>query len=83
MICRIKPGDRVAYSAMFLTSIGGDYELAQARGLVTEVSQLGQTFLARIDWGSLDIPGRVNVANLAKVGSAAFGDNATRPNNVE
>lgn len=68
-------GDRVAYSVQFLASIGMKHsDMAQARGVVTEVSELGKgsgLMLARIDWGKHDMPERVNVQNLAKVGANA------------
>lgn len=62
-------GDKVAYSVQFLRSIGMSHsDMAQARGMVTEVSELGSLKLARIDWNGADMPERVNVQNLAKVG---------------
>jgi len=70
----IAVGDKVAYSVSFLRSIGMAHsDMARARGIVTDVTTLaGSTKLARIDWGSWDMPGRVNVANLAKVGGRGF-----------
>jgi len=65
----IQPGDAVAYSVQFLRSIGAmTGEMPQARGTVTELTKLGSMTLARIDWGGFEMPERVNVANLAKVG---------------
>ena len=72
MAKKVQVGDRVGYSAAFLRSTGqmaGD--AGHARGHVTELKELskGSTVLARIQWeGNHDLPGRVNVANLAKVG---------------
>jgi len=68
---QLQPGDRVAYSAQFLRSIGCQTgELPAARGTVREVSQLGSITLASIDWDRPeDLPQRVAVANLAKVGA--------------
>jgi hypothetical protein len=70
---RINIGDRVAYSANWLRSVGlytGD--LPAARGTVKALDQLGSTTLAVIDWGTDDIPRRVNVANLARVYGQGF-----------
>jgi hypothetical protein len=63
-------GDKVAYSVQFLKSIGESHgPMAHARGTVTEVQTHGTSFtLARIDWHGADMPERVNVFNLAKVG---------------
>ena len=64
----IKVGDRVAYSHRFLQSIScftGD--LPQGRGTVTELKQYGETTLAVIDWGEMDLPAKVNVANLSRI----------------
>ncbi len=63
----IKVGDRVCYSRRFLQSIScftGD--LPQGRGTVTELKQYGETTLAVIDWGGMDLPSKVNVANLSR-----------------
>lgn len=44
--------------------------MAQARGVVTEIQAVGSSLkLAHIDWGSHDMPGKVNVANLAIKGA--------------
>ena len=66
----ISKGDRVAYAVQFLRSIScctGD--LPAARGVVTEVRQLGNRQLVTIDWGpGADLPQRVIADNLARVG---------------
>ena len=62
-------GDRVAYSAAWLRSTGqmaGDS--GHARGVIKKLIPLGSTMLAEIEWESGEHPGKVNVANLAKVG---------------
>lgn len=65
----VQSGDKVAYSVQFLRSIGMSHsDMAHARGIVTEVTALGSMHLARIDWQGADMPERVNVQNLAKVG---------------
>jgi hypothetical protein len=66
----MKPGDKVAYSVQWLKSIGEPHgELAHARGVITSIDAIGPRLkLARIDWGDPDIPERVNLVNLAKVG---------------
>jgi hypothetical protein len=63
-------GDKVAYSVQFLRSIGMSHsDMARSRGVVTEVTTFGSTLeLARINWNGADLPERVNVQNLAKVG---------------
>jgi hypothetical protein len=62
-------GDKVAYSVQFLKSIGASHsDMAHARGEVTAVDIFGGLVLARIKWNA-DMPERVNVANLAKVGA--------------
>lgn len=67
---RVAVGDKVAYSVQFLRSIGMAHsDMAHARGTVVEVSKLGESLeLARIDWHGADMPERVNVQNLARVG---------------
>lgn len=66
----IKIGDRVKYSHEWLKSVGeltGDIPFA--RGVVESVEDFGDSFtLAVIDWGNDEIPPRVNVKNLVKVG---------------
>jgi hypothetical protein len=65
----LKVNDHVAYSVQWLRSVGMSHsEFARARGTITELTPLGGATLARIDWDDPDIPARVNVANLAKVG---------------
>jgi hypothetical protein len=65
----VEVGDKVAYSVQFLRSIGMSHsDMAHARGTVSSVMPLGSIQLASIDWGGADMPGRVNVQNLAKVG---------------
>lgn len=73
----LKPGDRIAYKAAFLKSIGGDYNLSRARGVIAKLVPLGQATLAEIDWENGDFPKRVNVKNICKVKSAAFADSST------
>lgn len=64
----IAVGDKVAYSVQFLRSIGMSHsEMARARGQVVEVKNYGSMELAQIKW-DCDMPERVNVQNLAKVG---------------
>jgi len=80
----IEVGNRVAYSAKFCKSIGcftGD--LPRLRGTVKEIRTYGKTLqFAVIEWDGSDkrldedgkLP-RVNVFNLARVGSAKFACN--------
>ena len=67
---QLQRGDRVAYSASFLRSIGCTTgELPQARGTVQELLELGSTQLAQIRWDTPgNLPQRVAVGNLARVG---------------
>ena len=71
----VEIGDKIAYSVQFLKSIGMSHtDMGRARGIVTEVATIGKgcsLILARIDWQGGDMPERVNVQNLAKVGSNA------------
>ena len=73
---RIRPievGDKVAYSASFLRSIAAYAgEMPHARGVVQELQTIGETTLAVIDWNNDEIPPKVNVANLARVGGRGF-----------
>lgn len=66
----VTSGDKVAYSVQFLQSIGMSHTpMARARGTVVEVTSYSSSLnLARIDWNGADMPERVNVCNLAKVG---------------
>ena len=66
----MKVGDKVAYSVQFLKSIGMSHsEMAHARGTVKDFQKIGQNLrLAIIDWNNSDLPEKVNVQNLAKVG---------------
>ena len=68
-------GDRVAYSANFLRSIGAQTgELGQARGTIQAIERLAKcgVELAHVKWGSPDVPERVNVKNLCRVGGTGF-----------
>lgn len=61
-------GDKVAYSVQFLKSIGESHgDMAHARGVVTAITPVGSMLLATITWDR-EMPPRVNVGNLAKVG---------------
>ena len=69
---KLQIGERVAYSVQFLRSIGMSHsDMAHGRGTVTEIKELSPgCVLARVAWEqSADLPERVNVANLAKVGA--------------
>lgn len=69
----LQPGDRVAYSRDFLRSIfafAGD--MPHARGEVKKLVPLGETTLAEIDWDRAEMPARVNVKNLCRVGRRGF-----------
>jgi hypothetical protein len=66
-------GDRVGYAANFLRSIACfSGELPHARGVIKELEDLGSLVLAVIEWDRPGVPTKVNVNNLARVGSAAM-----------
>jgi hypothetical protein len=70
----INVGDRVAYAAVFLHSIGAYAgPLPHARGTVTEVRHLSSLSLAMISWDGADkdLPATVALSNLARVGPNA------------
>ena len=66
----VQTGDKVAYSVQFLRSIGMSHSpMAHARGIIKDVKTYSPTMaLAEIDWQGANMPERVNVQNLAKVG---------------
>ncbi len=67
----LKVGDKVGYSAAFLRSTATyTGSLPQARGTITKLEPLGECTLATVSWDIEDIPERVLVANLAKVGTS-------------
>lgn len=73
----IKVGDEVAYSRQFLKSIGAyTGDMPQAKGKVTALKSISkEVTLAEIAWeGDADLPQRVNVKNLCKVGGIGYGD---------
>ena len=65
----MKTGDRVAYKAAFLRSIGAyTGDLPAGRGTITEIEPCGTLQLARVRWDrGLDLPTRINVKNLTLV----------------
>lgn len=71
----INVNDTVGYSRAFLKSIGcltGD--LPRAKGKVIKIDKMGSLQIAYINWDLPDIPEKVNVKNLAKVGTVAYVD---------
>src|SRR5439155_6690744 len=68
----IQVGDRVQYAASFLRSIGAyTGPMGHATGTVTALVPVGSTTLAEIAWDRNrdELPERVNVKNLKKIGS--------------
>ena len=68
---KVNVGDNVAYSVQFLKSIGMSHsDMAKARGTIEEIIVVGDSLqLAVIKWyKETDMPPKVNVQNLAKVG---------------
>ncbi len=71
----IRIGDRVGYSHAFLKSTGQfTGPVPFAKGKVTDLVGFGGLTLAIVAWDTPDMPERVNVANLARVGSLSYGD---------
>lgn len=68
-------GDTVAYSAKFLKSIADfSAKSANKRGKITAFIELSSDFIiAEIDG---DFGHGVNIKNICKINSAAFGDNS-------
>lgn len=74
-IMKIQAGDTVAYSANFIKFVGShDKSLADARGQVVSIKEYGDNLkIAKIEWNKgIDLPEKVAVKNLAKVGTPAF-----------
>ena len=67
-------GDAVAYSRAFLQSIGAyTSDMPRAKGKVTGQVPVGRELvLAEVTWDRADLPARVNVKNLCRVGSRAY-----------
>ncbi len=64
-------GTKVAYSVQFLKSIGMSHsDMAQARAVITDLQILGKDVtLAKVVWDkNEDLPHKINIKNLAKVG---------------
>ena len=71
----IKVGDRVGYSKSFLRS-NGQYtgNIPFAKGTVERLEKVTEDFiLAHVDWNE-ECPIKVNVKNLAIIGSKAWAD---------
>lgn len=75
---KLKIGDHVAYSAKFLRSVGAYCgPMGFARGKITYINAVSlECHIATIQWEKdADMPIKVNVANLAKVGTSAMTQN--------
>lgn len=75
---KIETGDKVAFSANFLRSIGAiTGPMGFARGTVESIKNLGPLSIATVNWykGADDVSPKVNVKNLAKVGTRAMNAN--------
>jgi hypothetical protein len=72
----LKVGDPVAYSRNFLWSIGelaGD--MPHARGEIVGLVPVGrEVLLAEVSWDRAELPARVNVKNLCRVGGQGFSE---------
>lgn len=72
---QITAGDRVAFSAAFLRSTGQfTGRVPFLRGDIASLDDLGSCVLALIQWND-GTESRVNVKNLARVGSPAMNAN--------
>lgn len=65
----------MGYSAHFLRSISGDFDVASRRGVV-ESMRNGQFARIRWDDGETNL---AHVSNVARVGSVAFSDPHVKP----
>jgi len=72
----LKVGDSVAYSRAFLQSIGAyTGDLPRAKGKLTGLVPVGRGLvLAEVTRDRAELPPRVNVKNLCRVGSRAYHD---------
>ena len=67
---KIEIGDKVKYSRDFLRSIGEiTGPMPFAKGIVKDINSFGLMRIADIDWNDDNIPRRVNVNNLIKIGT--------------
>ena len=62
---QLAEGDLVAYSAKFVHSIGGGFDIAERRGIVADVPD---DRTVDVLWQDADEPQRVLTVNLAKPG---------------
>jgi hypothetical protein len=75
---KIAVGDKVAFSANFLRSIGARTgPMGFARGTVESIKKMGPLDIATVNWGKWtdDASPRVNIKNLARVGTPAMSSN--------
>lgn len=72
----LQVGDAVAYSRAFLRSIGAyTGDMPHAKGEITGLKVLSpDVVLADVSWDRAELPARVNVKNLCRVGSKAYHD---------
>jgi hypothetical protein len=74
----IAVGDRVGYSAHFVAGPGGHLKtIADRRGEIVSVDE-GRPFCV-VRWDDADGDQRAHISNIARVGSAAFGDPTIKP----
>jgi hypothetical protein len=69
-------GDIVAYSKAFLQSIGAyTGDMPQAKGKLTGLVPVGrELILAEVSWDRAELPSRVNIKSLCRVGSRAYSE---------
>jgi hypothetical protein len=69
-------GDRVAYTKAFLRSIGAfTGDMPHAKGDITNLVPVGrEMMLAEVAWDRAELPARVNIKNLCRIGSRAYRD---------
>lgn len=70
----IKIGDKVGYSHAWLQSTSMfTGPIPFAKGIVTELEEVTRDFvLAHVEWNHPDVPKKINVKNLAVVGTRAW-----------
>lgn len=72
----LQVGDAVAYSRSFLRNIGAfTGDMPHAKGEITGIKALSrEVVLADVTWDRAELPARVNVKNLCRVGSRSYHD---------
>ena len=69
---KLKINDKVGYSSRWLKSCGiYTGNLPRAKGIITGIQFLGKELqIATVSWDLPDVPTKINVKNLARIGTA-------------